>query len=67
MSYNANIKWMDSQIEAVEEIIKMPFVIFDEGEEWERWQILSQLSAQDAATIIKIYYDLYNFGYVLKR
>lgn len=66
MSYEANIQWVKIQKETIENILKMPFVVFDQGQEWERWHILSQLPAHDAAKIIKIYYDLYNFGYVLQ-
>ena len=61
---NPGQEWANKQIDSIETIFKMPFIIFDMATEIEKFKMLTELTIADAAKVIKSYYDLYDFGYL---
>jgi len=66
MSCPASVKWFESQVKTIEKIFNMPFVIFENASEIQKFEMLSELDPEDAAKVIKIYYDLASYGYIDK-
>lgn len=66
MSCPAGVLWFENQVETIEDLFNMPFTIFDNASEIEKFKMLSQMDPQDAAKVIKIYYDLASYGYIDK-